>query len=271
MPSKLSFDELNQLLACPVPTCRADLVLSSDRPARCERCGEAYRRLRHTLDLTPSSWKAWSELWPVWEQLQANGLTSYTEDPEHNLGVGKRRDYLKFSDFCAFDGLVLDIGCGPQTWPAHYARHTARTRFVGIDPLISDQPADYRQIRGLGEYLPFRTGAFDHVVFATSLDHMLDVRAALREAHRVCRPGGQIAVWSGEKKPEAPRPEHSPKWYQDLTIPDGAEDPFHVRRFPEAEVQRMFHDVELKVVEAQALPIDAWRTNHFYRIVKQAA
>ena len=271
MPPKLGLDELNRLIACPVPTCRVELALNGSTDIRCHGCGETYRQLKHTVDLTPSSWKQWSELWPVWEKLQANGLTSYTHDPEHNLGVGERHDYLQFSQFCGFDGLVLDIGCGPQTWPAHYTHHSPRTRFVGIDPLIADAPSDYVQFRGLGEYLPFRDNVFDHVVFATSLDHMLDVRAALREAMRVCRPGGQITIWSGEKKPGAPRPQRSPEWYQQLEVPEGAEDPFHLRRFPEEEGRQMFDDVGMQVAEAASLPVDAWRTNHFYRIVKRAA
>jgi SAM-dependent methyltransferase len=198
--------------------------------------------------------------------LQHNGLVSYQESPEKNLAVGPREDCLAFSRFCCLSGLVLDIGCGPQPWPAYFAVHDEGTRFVGIDPLAPDAPADFMRLRGLGEYLPFRDGVFDRVLFGTSLDHMLDPRAVLRSARRVCKTGGQVVIWSGEKKPGAPRPEHSPQWYRQLVIPPGAEDPFHFKRFTEDELQGMLQVVGLQVLNHQGQSVDPWRTNHFYRV-----
>ncbi len=261
--------ELNRIAACAVPTCRAPVVVNGGSSVPCPRCGERYRRLRHVVDFTPSEWRQSAAHAEVWGQLQDNGLVSYTQDPDHNLGVGDRPDYLAFSRFCRFDGLVLDIGCGPQPWPTHFKLHAPGTRFVGVDPLVPDAPASFVRVRGLGEFLPFQDEVFDQVVFATSLDHFLDTRAALREARRVCKPEGYILVFSGEKKPGAPRPAHSPQWYRNLVVPPGAEDPFHFKRFSEAELEQMMQAEGLVVQDHEAHPIDAWRTNHYYRIASR--
>lgn len=42
--------------------------------------------------------------------------------------------------------------------------------------------------------LPFREGSFDAVLLTDALHHLPDRRAALAEAHRVCRPGGVLVV-----------------------------------------------------------------------------
>ena len=157
-------DYLTGVLACP--DCRVPLIVPGDVDLRCGDCGACFVRLPFGWDLRPASTRPASDLWPVWEQMQANGVVSYASDPEHNLGVGPRPDYLAFGQFCRFDGDVLDVGCGPQAWPTHFTDYTSRTRFVGVDPLVGDAPADYAQLRALGERLPFRNDTFDHLVLS---------------------------------------------------------------------------------------------------------
>jgi SAM-dependent methyltransferase len=202
----------------------------------------------------------------MWEQLQANGEVSYEEEPESNLGVGERADCLAFSRFCRFDGLVLDVGCGPQAWPAYYAVHTPETRFVGVDPLAGDRAADYVQVRALAEYLPFGDGRFDQVVFATTLDHFVDPERALTEGIRVLRPGDAVSVWIGEKQPDTPPPAESSDWYEGLVKPEGAEDVFHVKRLDLSEVESLLSAVGLEVLERESHRIDDFRANHFFRL-----
>lgn len=266
MTTQLSEHDLSEILACPVPSCRTPLDLAGRSDLRCRGCGEVYRRGSHVIDLTPASWRDWLPAWKTWEHLQANGLVSYTEDPEHNLGVGPRADCTTFGEFCRFDGRVLDVGCGPQPRPAYFTGHTARTRFVGIDPLASDEPAEFTRIRGLGEYLPFRDDVFDQVIYATSLDHLLDTVGSLREATRVCSSRGTIMIWSGERRSGAPAAVESPGWYRGLEVPDGADDPFHLRRFPEEELIALITAAGLVVEEHRRTEIDPWRINHFYRM-----
>jgi SAM-dependent methyltransferase len=261
---KLDVEHINQIIACP--HCKGDLTLIESQESRCASCHQSYGWLTHTWNLIPSSWKETSDLWPAWEQLQENGVVSYTEDPEHNLNVGKRQVSLDFSQFCKFDGLVLDVGCGPQAWPSHFASYTEATRFVGVDPLVGDAPADYTQFRALAEFLPFRDGVFDHVVFATSLDHFIDPVPVLLEARRVCRPDGAIDIWIGEKSPDAPKPAQSPTWYTKLKKPEGAEDVFHFKRLSAAETDEIIKRAGLRVAKREVHEVDQYRSNHFYKL-----
>jgi SAM-dependent methyltransferase len=186
-------------------------------------------------------------LWPLWEQLQANFLAAATAVPEHSLSVTDRPDANAFAQFCEMAGLVVDVGCGTQRLPTY--ADPSRCRFVGIDPLPGEQERDFEFLQGLGEYLPFRTGSVDQVVFATSLDHMLVPSRALVEAARVIRPGGAVNIWFGELPVPStiqrlrtvvghllercglrrtPPGEPEPDYIAGIEQPEGAVDKFHV-------------------------------------------
>jgi SAM-dependent methyltransferase len=253
-------------IACPA--CHRSLALVEGADAACDGCGERYPWSGHTWTLIPASTRQ-DPRWSVWDQLQTNGLITYQRDPERNLAVGDRADCVAFSRFCGFDELVLDIGCGPQRWPAYFAEHTARTRFVGVDPLVSGPSSHYVQLQALGESLPFSAGTFRHAVFATSLDHFIDPVPPLREARRVCRPDGEIDVWLGEKWPGAPRPAISPDWYAQLERPSGAEDVFHFKRLTSADFRAAVEAAGgLRIAAEACHPVDAYRSNWFFRLAK---
>lgn len=264
MTARLAFDELAKTVVCP--GCKSPLTLTEGFAAHCASCGEEYAWRRGTWDLIPLTHRATSPLWNTWDQLQKNGLVSYRRDPGHNLAVGKRPDCLAFSEFCSFKGLVLDVGCGPQTWPAYFGRRETDTRFMGIDPLIGRPSQIYTQLRALGEYLPFADRAFRHVVFATTLDHFVDPSVALKEARRVCVSGGEIDIWTGEKAPDAPRPLKSPAWYRRLAKPEEAEDLFHLTRLSPAKVVQQVQDAGMVIERTQVEEVDPFRCNHFLRV-----
>lgn len=186
---------LELLLVCPV--CQGPLHRKNDESV-CENCGHEYRWHDGILDATPAPPpdQDVAEKWGLWEQLQANGEVSYTEAPDLNLSIGKREDAKFFGDFADLSGLTLDIGCGPQELPSYGAG--VKGGFIGIDPLMGRQPRDFAFVKGIGEYLPFADNTFDRALFATSLDHMLSPVRALKEAARVVKPGGGVAVWYGE-------------------------------------------------------------------------
>lgn len=206
--------------------------------------------------------------WKVWEKLQENGVVSYEASPEQNLGVGEREDFRLFADWSRFHGNVLDVGVGPQRIPSHmaYAAGSGAT-FFGIDPLRGEQPRAYGFVQGLGEYLPFRDGLFDQVLFVTSLDHFVDPRVPLREARRVVKPGGEICVWLGEKDRNAPKPARSHAWYESLQVPEGAEDRFHMKRFTHGEFLGMVREVGLHLDDEVIHEVDQWRRHVFCRLV----
>jgi SAM-dependent methyltransferase len=178
--------------ACPVCHAALDDII-------CTPCGRTYSRDGDVYDFTPMPPpdEEVQARWGLWEQLQANGEKAYEIDPPSSLSVGEREDAAAFASFASLDGLVLDVGCGPQTLPSYALGMPGE--LVGIDPLIGEQPRDFTFVKGIAEYLPFTDGTFDRVLFATSLDHVLSPSLTLAEARRVTKPGGAVVVWLGEQ------------------------------------------------------------------------
>lgn len=241
---------LESLLACPV--CHADPLLQVDESLQCEVCGRSFERLQGVVDFTPRPLPDGDvdARRPLWEQVERNGLVGYEADPEHNLSVTEREVTTAFGRFARLQGLVLDVGCGPQPRPS-YAREF-EGRLVGIDPLPGADSREFEFVRGLGEYLPFRAGLFDRVLFATTLDHMLSPRRALLEASRVTRSGGEIAVWCGDERTKPAFTDASADWYDSLNVPQGAQDRFHVARLNRDSVLDLLDETGLAVVAESA-------------------
>jgi SAM-dependent methyltransferase len=217
---------------------------------------------QESLELEKSEWK-------IWEQLQANAIVSYQADPEHNLGVGKRKDFIQFADFCSFHGSVLDIGVGPQRIPTHIEFCSKKdVFFVGIDPLEGDQPRAFAYVRGLGEYLPFKNSLFDQVLFVTSIDHFIDPIIPLLEARRVVKYDGEICIWFGQKDKATPKPQDSHEWYENLSVPTGAEDRFHYRRVDGKQFENYLSKADLTIKKREIISVDRWRRNLFYVVTR---
>jgi SAM-dependent methyltransferase len=241
-------------LACPV--CHGPLSNTE-----CPGCRRSYPSEGGIIDFTPRPVpdERVRHRWQLWAQLEANGARAYEFDPPSSLSVGERNDARAFAEFCRFEGLVLDVGCGPQEMPS-YAEGLLEN-FVGIDPLRGFQPRRFSFVQGIAEYLPFRDGVFGQVLYATSIDHLLAPDLALREAHRVARPGGSICVWLGElpsppfrerlrrRKTEPVTEVATPQRRMSFDVPSGAADAFHVAHPRAREVQRWLKHAGLSVVE----------------------
>lgn len=92
--------------------------------------------------------------------------------------------------------LVLDLGAG--TGAASRAALDLGARVIAVDVaegMLSAKLA-MRPPGSVGDAmaLPFRSGAFDSVIAAFSLNHVSDPAAALREAARVLRCGGSVVA-----------------------------------------------------------------------------
>jgi SAM-dependent methyltransferase len=250
----LASDLLAGILVCPV--CHGELV-----DARCAGCGRNYEGgdfIPHPLPDGPLR-----QRWKLWQQVEANGARAYELDPPSSLSVGEREDARLFAEFSHLEGLILDIGCGPQALPS-YAEGLA-AGFVGIDPLHGGQPRAFAFAQAIAEYLPFRDSVFDRVLFATTIDHVLAPELALAEARRVSRSGGMVCIWVGEPNPPPPpsglrerlqrrlgvAQVTTPQATMRFRVPAGAVDAFHLAHPSVEQVENWLERAGLHVVEVQ--------------------
>ena len=119
------------------------------------------------------------------------------------------RDVVRLADFLVphlSEGKsVLDCGCGPGPITLSFAEIVAPGRVVGIDiePAMIDQANRLAAGSGLENLefrvadiydLPYEDGEFDVVFSSAVTEHLSDPVRALREVHRVTKPGGVGAV-----------------------------------------------------------------------------
>jgi len=126
-------------------------------------------------------------------------------EDRHWWFVGRRRIVLTVLAECLNSGSdeeaaaapkrrILDLGCGTGTMLAHLRQ------FGDAEGVDADERAvafchargEDRVRRLETERLPFADSAFDLVTALDVLEHIEDDRAALREVHRVLKPGGVL-------------------------------------------------------------------------------
>ncbi|TWP49960.1 class I SAM-dependent methyltransferase [Lentzea tibetensis] len=122
----------------------------------------------------------------------------YDSTPErYRLGIGISKAYSSH-DLCGRVAeqlrgreLVLDVGCAEGVLSAA----VTGSRLVGLDAsmtLLRGHPEP--RVLGDAVALPFRDGVFDAVTAINVLYHLPDPAVALREAHRVLKPGGLLVA-----------------------------------------------------------------------------
>src|SRR4029079_12781076 len=133
-------------------------------------------------------------------------------DREHELGTREFFDHVEqyrytqyapwmpqLMGFDQFRGArLLEIGCGMGTDLLQFARGGARCVGIDLTPRSVEITRHRFRLYGAdgncmisdGEWLPFRSESLDVVYSNGVLHHTPDTAGAIREVHRVLRPGG---------------------------------------------------------------------------------
>ena len=109
-------------------------------------------------------------------------------------------EVMGFNDFA--NARLLEVGCGMGTDLLQFARGGARVTGVDLTPRSIEITRKHFQLYGQtgdfaitdGEELPFAADSFDVVYSNGVLHHTPNTADAVREIHRVLRPGGLARV-----------------------------------------------------------------------------
>ena len=84
--------------------------------------------------------------------------------------------------------------------PGYFASvHAKKHKFYGLDPL--DSPDFFgTRIVGASEYLPFANNTMDNVIYATSLDHVVNIDASLQRGNQSVKSSeGRVVLWISDR------------------------------------------------------------------------
>ena len=92
---------------------------------------------------------------------------------------------------------VLDVGCGSGWFSREAARRGARVTSLDIALQLlheTRRKVQTDRVNADACWLPFASDTFDLVISSECIEHTLDPRQALREIHRVTKPGGRLLI-----------------------------------------------------------------------------
>lgn len=183
--------------------------------------------------------RMWSFLAPAYDQPI---LQQWVYRPPHDEVIAQLRDHQSRK--------IADIACGTGILSDRIERELHPEVVYGVD--MSDGMLEQararsdrvRWLRGPAEQLPFDDGALDAVV-TTSAFHFFDQPAALREFHRVLRPGGLAAVSALSTRRTLLRWPSANRWK-----------PQH--NAAPAEVRSIFENAGFAVTDQHRIPRPVW-------------
>ena len=105
--------------------------------------------------------------------------------------VGRALMHIDIQADVSIGGTVLDIGGGHRATYLKFIHLPAAERFIVIDI----QPTPSVDVLGSVTDMPFRSQSIDTILCFNLLEHVFEHEAALREMHRVMKPGAVMYGW----------------------------------------------------------------------------
>ncbi|MFM1653010.1 methyltransferase domain-containing protein [Brevibacillus sp. B_LB10_24] len=142
-------------------------------------------------------------------ELDADSQLKLSESLELRASDQEMREIIcsYLSEMKWLEGMrILEVGCGTGAITRMLAEGRGVQSVTGIDPSPifikkAESLNQHRHVSFLvadGNALPFEDCVFDAVVFHTVLCHVPSPANFLREAKRVLKPGGQLAIFDGD-------------------------------------------------------------------------
>jgi ubiquinone/menaquinone biosynthesis C-methylase UbiE len=110
---------------------------------------------------------------------------------------------------------VLDVGCGKGRFARIVKERNPSASVVALDlaeAMLRHIPPDIDRVAASMTALPLATAAFDGAYATESLEHAVDIPAAVAELARIVKPGGRIVII--DKNAEAWGRLKTPEWEQ---------------------------------------------------------
>ncbi|GEM_PF-1798404 len=128
------------------------------------------------------------------------GMVDGRENEYRKRFMSRRAE--KMAEIAGLDdgSTILEVGCGTGMYTVYWVRPSIKLYGLDISRGMLKRSADKIDsintffIEGDAEHLPFRDRSFDAVLSVNTIEHLDDVRVALKEIARVCQDGGKIVL-----------------------------------------------------------------------------
>ncbi len=192
------------------PQCKSsNLMLEKEK---CEDCGTEFLynkdEARFSYNFRKLAFLKYGKKFLQNAILNNNGTLSYLQLAGGSLSLETRQDVKELAEFMAKHiettntPTLLDIGCGTLSMPGYIYHNLPIFKkrgvdLIGLDP-IGNTMFDGHRIHGCSEFIPLADKSVGIAIFATSLDHVIDVPDTVIELNRVLANDGMVFVWAGE-------------------------------------------------------------------------
>jgi ubiquinone/menaquinone biosynthesis C-methylase UbiE len=151
---------------------------------------------------------AWLDSWAFRRPFEGRTARVYARHERPAFGDLDERLLVRLLPELSRARRFLDVGAGNHELAEGVARAHPGLSVIAVEPSASytrRAHAGVVTLRGLAEALPLERGSIDVAVCLSSLRHVRDRRAALRELRRVVHPGGAVLIVELDPRADADR------------------------------------------------------------------